>query len=111
MNTMPKPIHVRIDDALRAEFEQAMELTGMGETQLVKACIKAFVEHVRTHGEITLPLALVSKTELEGKILPSARSTRPAPSAVSYASAASRAESVSLNEDPALLAPLKKKAK
>jgi len=61
---MPKkPIYVRIEDEMRKDFDSVLELTGLGETQFVKAAIKALVEYVRQHGEITLPLAIVPKSE------------------------------------------------
>lgn len=56
-------VNVRVEPDLRKDFNDVLELTGMGETQFVKAAIKALVEYVRENGEITLPLAIVPKSE------------------------------------------------
>jgi hypothetical protein len=60
---MAKPIHVRIPPELRADFEEVLNVTGLGETQFVKAAIAALVEYVREHGEITIPIALIPKSK------------------------------------------------
>ncbi len=62
---MGKPVHVRIDDDFRSDFDAALDLTGMGETQFVKAAIKAFIEYVRENEEITVPLAILPKSAVK----------------------------------------------
>ena len=60
---MSKPIHVRVDDDLRSAFDEALNVTGLGETQFVKAAIKAFVDYVQENGEVTVPLAILPKSK------------------------------------------------
>jgi antitoxin component of RelBE/YafQ-DinJ toxin-antitoxin module len=85
-------VNVRVDPGLRNDFDEALELTGLGETQFVKAAIKALVEYVREHGEITLPLALLPKSQLK-KNQAAATVRRPSSSTAD----------LRLNEEPALL--------
>lgn len=75
---MPKPkkVQCRVPEDLRDAFDRALELTGMGETQFVEACLKAFIEYVREHQEITLPLAIIPKSEAK-KPVPAAPAVRP----------------------------------
>lgn len=75
---MAKPIHVRIEEDLQKDFAEVLELTGMGETQFVKASIRALIEYVREHGEIRLPLAIVPKSELKQKLRTPATTQLPA---------------------------------
>jgi hypothetical protein len=58
-----KKVQCRIPEVVRNDFDQALEITGMGETQFVEAAIKAFIEYVREHGGIWLPLAIVPKRD------------------------------------------------
>jgi len=64
MKNPQKPIFVRIDDQMRKDFDEVMEITGLGDTQFVKAAIRALVDYVREHGEIRLPLAIIPKSEV-----------------------------------------------
>lgn len=103
-----KPIYVRIEDELRQQFAEALHATGLEDAQFVKAAIRAFVEHVREHGEIRLPLAIVPKSELHRGPSPPGKLPAPAKQQVggpSGAKAASGADPstgstrFSVNED------------
>lgn len=52
---------VRLDAELQAEFEEAIRITGMDPSLLLRECLKAFVAEVKETGEIRLPLAIVAK--------------------------------------------------
>lgn len=56
-----RTVQARIDEPLRSDFDWALEKTGMGETQFLEACIRAFIEYVRKHGGIWLPLQIEPK--------------------------------------------------
>lgn len=58
-------ITVRLPNALRDELEKACQRTGLDEPTVVRACLEAFVETIRREGEIRLPLAIVSRLQLE----------------------------------------------
>jgi len=54
-------ISVRITPQLKAELQKAVELTGIDESTLVRKCLEALLDHVETHGSITLPLSIGPK--------------------------------------------------
>lgn len=51
-------VQVRITPELRKQVEEVVAKTGIPQSILVEACIKAFVDYVREHDEITLPLTV-----------------------------------------------------
>jgi hypothetical protein len=51
----------RIKEDLRSDFDWALKKTGMTETQFLEASIRAFVDYVRHHGGIWLPLQIEPK--------------------------------------------------
>lgn len=55
-------ITVRLPDELRAEVAKACAVTGLDEPTIIRECLKAFVEEVKTTGEIRLPFAVVPKS-------------------------------------------------
>lgn len=59
-------ITVRLPDSLRSDLEEVCKLTGLDEPTVVRACLEAFVDTVRRKGEIRLPLAIISKLQLDG---------------------------------------------
>ncbi|MEI6560959.1 MAG: hypothetical protein WCO68_02625 [Verrucomicrobiota bacterium] len=63
---MPKDtrITVRLSPQLAANLEATCKLTGLDVSTVCRACLEAYVEHVKTHGEIRLPLAIAAKSDL-----------------------------------------------
>ena len=66
MSAMPKDtrITVRLSPQLAAHLEATCKLTGLDVSTVCRACLEAYVEHVKTHGEIRLPLAIAAKSDL-----------------------------------------------
>ncbi len=64
---MPKDtrITIRLSPELAAQLEAACKLTGLDIPTISRACLEAYVEHVKTYGEIRLPLAVAAKSELK----------------------------------------------
>ncbi|MEI8233579.1 MAG: hypothetical protein WCH57_02705 [Verrucomicrobiota bacterium] len=63
---MPKDIRItiRLSPQLAADLEAACKLTGLDVSTVSRACLEAYVEHVKRHREIRLPLAIAAKSEL-----------------------------------------------
>lgn len=56
-------INVRLGEELEARFQKACCRTGFDEPSAVRACLLAFCEAAETHGEITMPFALIPKRQ------------------------------------------------
>ena len=52
-------LNVRLSEAEMAALERACEQTGQAQSDIIRACINAFVERVEEDQEITRPFALV----------------------------------------------------
>jgi len=68
-------VSVRVGDELGSSFQESLGITGLGETQFINQAIEAFVQYVREHGEITIPLAIVPRSSLK-KALPPGEASR-----------------------------------
>ena len=66
---MAKPkeirVNVRIAEELKGDVQRVLELTGVDESALVRACLESVVEYFDKHGEITLPLVVLPKSALK----------------------------------------------
>jgi antitoxin component of RelBE/YafQ-DinJ toxin-antitoxin module len=62
-------VSVRIDDDLKTLVKEVVEKTGITETTLVEASLRALCDYYQEHGEITLPLVVLPKSQAE-KITP-----------------------------------------
>jgi len=58
-------ITVRLPEALRSELEEVCKLTGLDEPTVIRACLEAFVDVVKKEKEIRLPLAIISRAQLQ----------------------------------------------
>jgi hypothetical protein len=58
-------INVRAKGDLKDRLRRACEITRASESSLVAACVEALVNYVESHGEITLPIAVVPKSALK----------------------------------------------
>jgi hypothetical protein len=56
---------VRLDGDLQRQLEECLEITKMEPALLLRECIRCFIEEVKRTGQIALPLALVSKRDLD----------------------------------------------
>ncbi len=73
---MPKDtrITVRLSHQLAASLEATCKITGLDISTVCRACLEAYVEHVKAHGEIRLPLAIAAKRDLVKTTMPKAAS-------------------------------------
>lgn len=55
-------ISVRVSPGLKAALERVEQTTGIAEAELVRACVRALVEYVTEHGELTVPLVMKPKS-------------------------------------------------
>lgn len=77
MSTKDSRIAFRASEELKGRLAAVSKTVRMTETNLAEACVEALVEYIERNGEITLPLAIVPKSELGGKEQDLARSTPP----------------------------------
>jgi len=54
-------LNIRVDPKDLAALKKACQETGQDQSDILRACIKAFVERVQEDGEVTRPFAIVSK--------------------------------------------------
>ena len=87
-------VNVRIAEELKDQIQRVTQLTGVDESALVRACLESIVEYFDANGEITLPLAVLPKSQL--KKLKAAQ-----PIFVPTRSTAPPDDTQRLNEDPA----------
>ena len=57
-------INVRASEELKDRLKRASEATGINETNLVISCVEALLDYIETHGELTMPLAVLPKSKL-----------------------------------------------
>lgn len=53
---------MRVSPGLKAALERVEQTTGIAEAELVRACVRALVEYVTEHGELTVPLVMKPKS-------------------------------------------------
>jgi hypothetical protein len=58
-----KRVSVRVDEDLKNLVKEVVEKTGISETALVEATLKALCDYFQQHGEITLPLVVLPKSK------------------------------------------------
>ncbi|MCX6967038.1 MAG: hypothetical protein NTZ46_04545 [Verrucomicrobia bacterium] len=90
---MPKDtrITVRLSHQLAASLEATCKITGLDISTVCRACLEAYVEHVKAHGEIRLPLAIAAKRDLVKTTMP--KTTMPKAASVSVRYSTPRARS------------------
>jgi len=57
MSSEPR-ISVRVSHDIKTRLSKVAACTGLDETQLVKNCVIALIEHAEQHGSVTFPLHL-----------------------------------------------------
>ncbi len=60
-------INVRADRATKERLRRALKVVGKHatETEFVMACVEALCDYIEKHGEITLPLTVLPKSQLK----------------------------------------------
>lgn len=69
MPNKTKTIGVRVSDDVFKSIQEAGEVTGIEPANLGRAALEAVVKYVQEHGEIVMPLRVVSFSDYE-KLFP-----------------------------------------
>jgi antitoxin component of RelBE/YafQ-DinJ toxin-antitoxin module len=51
-------ITIRFDDLLKKELESVARQTGLTEGELVRLCVRRFIEEIKKHGEMRLKVKI-----------------------------------------------------